>query len=1092
MIRIIPAVLQGSSRQQSSERHLAHGPRPEPIAALPLPLVRMCIMQPGRADRIRIIFDEVARGTDLNRSLSLIADQVAADLGAPACKIWVVKRGDICERCPLAGICSNRQMCMHLAAASGASIDKEYPRIPLSVFNAAIIARGGTSDFSEPNSAGDKLFGLQHRALNEGNDWYALYPLRGTSGILGLIGIFNHRPIGLPELQALSQFAPAAVAVIRVAELRSRCDALGARLEKQNTAAVNFKNQISERDKEVQSVAGALNEKISQLQLQVAETEAERDFYKHESGEMGRRADRLESDYLELRGRVEALMALQQQSGRRYSEMVAQLESERRQAEEENSSLKGRLASIERLYKEANTVRNEMLEELSQRDQSLENLKSEIAARKSELSSATEAVPALEKRVAFLEEANSALRDQAGALSESMDDLEKSLRIAEDARARLEQIRVGLEERVATLSDETSRLRLANSRIADKNEQLVAQVERLQSETTTATTSIVDIEELARLSRLNDELTQANDSAGARIGELEREKRSLLDANEQLSEAVSKYESLSSRLEEAAVKLRDRAEASDRARSELEQRNRVLAEQNRRLRLESHTQARFLANMSHELRTPMNAIIGFTSLLLEDSALQMADRHRANLERVSRNARDLLQLINNVLDLSRIEAGRMDVYSEVADVRDLIERAVSVVEPMKAGRSIELKVEIQEGVPAIHTDRTKLQQILMNLLSNALKFTSEGEIKVTAEPAGANFVRLSVIDSGAGIPESDIPRIFEEFYQSGSVRTPSAGSGLGLAITRRLVQLLGGEITVSSSVGVGAVFNVTLPVFIEGRAASAPEDEVLLSDPKRTALVVDGNPASLYLMKKYLNEAGYSVAATDDPLRALEIARLARPALITVDADISDRALRLIEDLIVETRRRPGDLHQKSTVIAISSDPSIEKRAIDVGVALFLKKPVERADLNRAIARVSAPESKRVLVVDDDPDALDLVVAMLDGNGYDIETAKTGPDAIEEVNRSKPDAMILDIMLPEMDGFEVVHRLSLNPNLASIPVIMMTARDLSRDEREALDSGTVRFIQKGNFSRDELLAEVKRLMNPGIEQVAPTLSDRLV
>ncbi len=1050
-------------------------------------------MQPGRAERIRIIFDELARGTDLNRSLSLIADQVAAELGAPTCKIWVVKRGDICDRCPLAGVCSNRQMCMHLAAASGAAMDKEYPRIPLSIFNASMIARGGASDFSEANSAGGKLFGLQHGAYDELRDWYALYPLRGASGILGLIGIFNHRPIGLAELQALSQFAPSAVAVIRVAELRSRCDGLAARLEKQTAAALNFKNQISERDKEGHKVADAQDERIAQLQLQIAETEAERDFYKHESGEQGLRADRIESDYQELRRRAEALMALQQQSGHRYSEMVAQLEAERRQVEEENASLKGRLASIEQLYREANLLREEMIDDLALRDKSMEELRSQIAVKKTELVSATETLPVLEKRIAFLEDANSGLRDHVTAVSESMDDLERSLRIAEDARARLEQIRVGLEERAGTLGDELSRLRLVNGRITDENEQLVAQVERLQAETkASAASGVVDIEELARLSQLNDELNEARDAAEARIEELERERKSLNASNREMEEAVTKYESLSRRLEDAALKLRDRAEASDRARSELEQRNRVLAEQNRRLRLESHSQARFLANMSHELRTPMNAIIGFTSLLLEDRALQMADRHRVNLERVSRNARDLLQLINNVLDLSRIEAGRMDVYSEVADVRDLIERAINVVEPMKAGRPIEIKVELQEGVPAIHTDRTKLQQILMNLLSNALKFTSEGEIRITAEPAGPNFIRLSVIDSGSGIPEEDLPRIFEEFYQSGTARTTSAGSGLGLAITRRLVQLIGGEITVSSSVGVGAVFIVTLPVFIEGRAASAPEDEVMLSDPRRTALVVDGNPASLYLMKKYLNEAGYSVAATDDLVRALEIARLARPAIITVDADMSERALRLIEDLVVETRRRPGDLHQKSTVIAISSDSALEKRALDAGVALFLRKPVERGDLNQAIARVTAPEAKRVLVVDDDPDALDLVVAMLDGNGYEIETAKTGEDAIEEVNRAKPDAVILDIMLPEMDGFEVVHRLSLDPKLAAIPVILMTARDLSRDERQALDSGAVRFIQKGNFSRDELLAEVRQVMNPAMEKTAPSLGDRLL
>jgi len=473
----------------------------------------------------------------------------------------------------------------------------------------------------------------------------------------------------------------------------------------------------------------------------------------------------------------------------------------------------------------------------------------------------------------------------------------------------------------------------------------------------------------------------------------------------------------------------------------------------------------------------MNAIIGFTSLLLDDRSLHMSERHRRNLERVSKNARDLLELINNVLDLSKIEAGRMDVYSEPADARDLIERAMAVVEPLKEARPIRLSINVEDGLPAMRTDRTKLQQILINLLSNAIKFTREGEVKATAVRAPNNRIRIAVSDTGLGIAESDIDRIFEEFRQAAKAgRASRTGTGLGLPITRRLAEMLGGEINVSSREGQGSIFAVTLPLEIEGRSASTVDAEVPLTDPDRTALVIDNDPASLYLTKKYLSEAGYSVAATDDPARAVEIAAKARPALITIDIDSLDGD--------IETLERITNSHNQVVVVAVSADATAESRALSAGARVFLRKPVERDALMVFLHRANSPAQKCVLVVDDDPDALDLAVAMIEDSGYEINTAVNGREALEAIARQRPDAIILDLMLPEMDGFEVVHRLSLNPDWRNIPVILLTARDLSHEERRALDISTARIIQKGNFSRDELLAEIRMATGMGEPETA--------
>ncbi|HWC76926.1 MAG TPA: response regulator [Blastocatellia bacterium] len=1052
-------------------------------------------MQTAREDRIREIFDEVARGSNLDRALALIADHTAAYLGAPTCKIWVVKRGDICDRCPLAGICPNRQMCMHLVAVSGAVMEREYPRLPLSLFSAAVIGRPATFDFSDQTGVAEKLFGLQRGAQGDSRDSYALCPLKGVSGTVGLVGIFKHKPITEAELRWLVQLAPAAVAAIRVAELQSRAELLRVRLEKESAQASTMKQSAAVREME-------LEDAVSQLTLQVAQLQVEREPLVRAADEATARAERayeekliveeslgrLENEHQALQEQAASLRSVQQESGRAYSEMAAQLESERRRVEEENAWLKGRLATREQNIAEQSRLRESLAAEVAERNREVRSLKAQLDAANNEMVSSRETLPRLQDRINHLEDTNKALREHHSAINDSFDDLKGSLHVAEEARSRLEQIRTFLEQQVEKASEENSRLRAEGERIAGEHEHLVAGAERLRTELLEAREALARAEEELDRAAASEEVIQARDEAERRarqleeeradlasrleaaeagLRELEKDNVTLADANSRLEDAAAGFQQLASRLEDSAGKLRDRAEASDRIRGDLEQRIRTLAEQNRRITSETKAQARLLANMSHELRTPMNAIIGFTSLLLDDRSLHMTDRHRRSLERVSRNARDLLELINNVLDLSKIDAGRMDVYSEAAEARDLIERAMGVVEPLKESRPIKLIIDVEPELPTMRTDRTKLQQVLINLLSNAIKFTHEGEVKVTAQRAEGGRIRIAVSDTGIGLSVSDFPKLFQEFQQFGLQNQMKAGTGLGLAITRRLVELLGGEISVSSRPGEGSVFAVTLPIEIEGRAAAESESDVVPLDPDRTALLVDGDPGSLYLVKKYLSEAGYSVAATDDPGRGVEIGRMAKPVVVAIDLDLLEGALGVIEQIASE--------HVDGTIIAMSTRADAESAARKAGAGAFLMKPVDRAELLRIIQRSpGAPQAAgKVLVVDDDPDTLDLILAMLEGGGYDIDTATNGREALEVIARSRPEAIVLDLMLPEMDGFEVVHRLSLNPEWRQIPVILLNARDLSHEERRALDIGTARIIQKGSYSRDELLAELR-------------------
>ena len=813
--------------------------------------------------------------------------------------------------------------------------------------------------------------------------------------------------------------------------------------------------QLGDRDREVEQLQARLaaSAQLESDHAQLREQHAAlNDHYERVCKEQQATADGI----LEL----ERTLRLAEDARERHEQQRAQLAARVIELESEIEELRGNRLRADDDHARLRAELDGLRAEQAQRSDEIYQENTRLQLRADEMTekhaaSASRAAD-LEKRVESL---TAELEQERAEASRRIQELEQ------EQAALVEQLRGASTDREAL--DELQRLHAA---LSDTHDQLEVRNTEFALEAAQLRPRAVELEtqlerSRARSAELEEEIARLN----ARALDLEQENAAMAQVNHELQNAIERFEAIASRLEENANGLRARVEASERARADLEQRNRVFVEQNRRLNAETHTRARLVANMSHELRTPMNAIIGFTSLLLDDRSLQLQDRHRGNLERVSRNARNLLELINNVLDLSKMEAGRMEVYAEAADVRDIIERAVTVVEPLKENRSLQLNVSVEDHLPTLKTDRTKLQQALINLLSNALKFTAAGEVSVRGERAAADRVRISVSDTGPGISESDLPKIFEEFRQVGrAAHSAHSGTGLGLAITRRLVELLGGEIQVSSRVGEGSVFAITLPIAIEGRAIAA-DDEPALADPERTALVVANDPASLYLTKKYLAEIGYSVAATDDGGRGAEIARLAQPAVIVVDFDQLEDGIHLLATIAGDNAERT----QKSRVIiAAATDAGLEAAARQAGATVFLLKPLEREPLVAAVERDARRQAGRVLIVEDDDDALALVEAILEDSGYEVETARDGRAALEIISQNRPDAIILDLMLPEMDGFEVVHRMHINAEWRDTPIILLTARDLSHEERRALDTGTTRIIQKGNFTRDELLAEL--------------------
>jgi signal transduction histidine kinase/DNA-binding response OmpR family regulator len=978
-------------------------------------------MQTQKNIQMSDILDEIARGSSLDQSLGLITQKAIADLQALTCKIWVVKHGDICEQCPLADICQNRQMCLHLAASNDSPIEKEYPRIPISALNTSLIVRGGISDFKDGNQAGEKLFGLQQKQNADSANSYALYPLRGISGTVGLIGIFNNRLIEKNELQVLAQLSPAAVAAIRVAELQARCDALRYQVEKSSPDAAHSDTALAKQ----------LQEANAQLKNQIEHLLGERDALLQTREVNQQQLATLEKENARLRISVNTLSAEKWEEAQRKVEESAKAESNNLQ--EEHTQMQQALAAYEKDVNQLKAEQNILRDELSERQNAMLLLKAELSVRQNELEEMRETVQRLEEKLSLLEETNEELRDYNTTLVEKIESLENSASAKEEAQTTI----AGAADAETTLQQ----LQDAHSQLSEENVQLAEVNERLHEK-------YKDVE--------------------TRFGEVEKENAELSEANAHFAEALKQLEALVPKLEESVDNLSSRIELSERLCAEMEQRNRFLAEENRILTTKAQTNSKLIANVSHELRNPMNSIIGFTSLILDDPTVKLTDKHRHHLERIADNSRELSEFINEILDFSKIEAGRMDVYAESVELRDVVDRAVNIAESLKDNDAVKIHTALADDLPTLCTDRTKLQQILLNLLSNAVKFTDEGEIKITASRADDDRLQISVSDTGVGITEADLPKIFEEFYQANHPnRYGKTGTGLGLAITRRLVTLLEGDIEVASKVGEGSLFVVTLPVEIESSAAATTEAEAQELDPERTALIVSEDAATVYLVKKYLTEIGYSVATTADVEHGAEVVSMAKPALIVVDFDAVESPEKVV--------RQMANSLEKGKLIAFSADVNLKNRALNCGANVFLHKPIEREELLEALDASKSSVADFVLVVDDDADALAIVQAMLEDSGLEVKTATNGREAIDIVSHQKPQAIVLDLMLPEMDGFEVAYRLRLNPLWREIPVVLLTARDLSNEERAVLNYETTSIIQKGNFSREDLLAKINEM-----------------
>ncbi len=483
----------------------------------------------------------------------------------------------------------------------------------------------------------------------------------------------------------------------------------------------------------------------------------------------------------------------------------------------------------------------------------------------------------------------------------------------------------------------------------------------------------------------------------------------------------------------------------------------------------NRTKSNFLANMSHELRTPLNAIIGYSEILQEDAADKADKGSIEDLQKIESAGRHLLGLINNILDLSKIEAGKMDIFIEPIDIKALLSEVVSIVKPLTDKSENSVEVHCPADIGSFRSDQTKLKQCLLNLLSNASKFTSKGTLTLTVAREGASRIRIDVSDTGIGMTPEQLGRLFEAFSQADSSTTKRfGGTGLGLAITKHFCTMLGGDVTVVSAPGKGSTFTIRLP---DKGAAPAAEDlpAPAMADGRTTVLVVDDDPSVLGLLAKTLEKEGYRVIGARNGVEALKLARQHRPQAITLDvlmpqmdgwtalkAFKADTALRDIPVIMVSVLNERG-------------------LAIPLGAADFVTKPVDRQRLTAILREHCAdPNGASILVVEDDEPTREALCRSLTSMGYSAHEAVNGRSGLDWLAiHPAPNLILLDLMMPEMDGFEFLRELRQQPALVDLPVIVVTAKELTEEDLRILRGQTERIITKDQSYLTELAAVVR-------------------
>ncbi len=505
----------------------------------------------------------------------------------------------------------------------------------------------------------------------------------------------------------------------------------------------------------------------------------------------------------------------------------------------------------------------------------------------------------------------------------------------------------------------------------------------------------------------------------------------------------------------------------------------------------NRTKSAFLANMSHELRTPMTAIIGYSEMLMEEAEDTGQEAFLPDLRKIHGAGKHLLGLINDVLDLSKIEAGKMTLYVEAFGVAEMITETAATVQPLVAKNGNTLVVSVDPAIGRMRADVTKVRQTLFNLLSNAAKFTHQGRISLDVAPAnheGRACVAFRVTDTGIGMTPEQVAKLFGAFVQADASTTRKyGGTGLGLAISRKFCQLMGGDILVTSQPGQGTVFTALVPVEVADPAAApasapeppAPAPVAAAGDASAPlVLVVDDEPTVVDIISRSLVKEGCQVRSAGNGRDALALARELQPRLITLDVMMPSMDG---WSVLSALKADPATRDIPVVMISIVDDRQL---GFALGAADYLTKPIDRGQLAAILARhVTRGEEARALVIDDLPDNRAVLRHALEREGWQVAEAADGRAGLEAFGRQRPALILLDLMMPGMDGFEFLRELRAREDGRGVPVVVVTAKELTAPERESLRSCVENIVQRDALTTDQLLSEIRahlgRASGPG-------------
>ena len=557
----------------------------------------------------------------------------------------------------------------------------------------------------------------------------------------------------------------------------------------------------------------------------------------------------------------------------------------------------------------------------------------------------------------------------------------------------------------------------------------------------------------------DDEFGQLTDSFNKMLAQIQSRDDELLRHRHHLEDEVTARTRELQQLNEDLVLAKSRAEEANRAKSQ------------------------FLANMSHELRTPLNAIIGYSEMLQEEADDLGTPEIKPDLLKIHGAGKHLLGLINDILDLSKIEAGKMTLYLEAFEVQTLLNEVAATVQPLIQKNGNQLTLEVAPEIGSMRADVTKVRQALFNLLSNASKFTDKGNITLRARRHGGDLF-FDVIDSGIGMTPEQVGRLFQAFAQAdASTSKKYGGTGLGLALSRKFCQLMGGDLTVVSEAGKGSTFTATIPVEVievteeAVPVLSPPTAEIPSTGSGPLVLVIDDDSTVQDLLRRSLNRDGFRVETAPDGTSGLARARELHPDIITLDVMMPGMDG---WEVLAALKEDPETADIPVIVVSIVDERGL---GFSLGAADYLTKPLDFSRLSSVLNRhAKVGPGRRVLIVEDDQATQELLQKRLPQEGWQLVVAGNGREALERLTQGPPDMVLLDLMMPEMDGFEFLEAFRKQPGCARTTVVVMTAKILTPADHQRLRGQVAQVVAKANLSPEMLAEEIRSALGKSMPQ----------